>query len=115
MNKQRRNIAIDIDLAPGVYLPDAQAVRLLADVEKTGSINRSAKELGLSYATAWRCLKEAETGLRMPLLAPRKGGAGGGGTRLTPQGSSFVGAYTDMLNEAEQLVSECFRRHFPEL
>lgn len=112
-SSQKWRIAVDIDLPDSGYLPDTQAIRLLADIQRTGSINRSAKGQGLSYATAWRCLKEAESGLGMRLLVPKKGGPGGGGTALTPQGSSFVEKYVAMLDEVEQLVGACFVRYFP--
>lgn len=96
------------------YLPSTQAISLLNGIRKTGSINRSAKALGLSYSTAWRCLKETEDGISIRLLAPQKGGSGGGGTALTPEGSEFVEKYTSMLEEAGQLVIECYMRHFQE-
>ncbi|MDL2274448.1 LysR family transcriptional regulator [Oscillospiraceae bacterium OttesenSCG-928-G22] len=112
-SSQKWQITVDIPPPDGGYLPDTQTVLLLADIQRTGSINRSAKEKRLSYATAWRCLKEAEAGLGMRLLVPQKGGAGGGGTALTPQGRDFVRKYIEMLTEVKRLASECFARYFP--
>lgn len=114
-NGRNQSISISIELENGAYLPDTQAIRLLADIRKTGSISRAANKQEMSYATAWRRLKEAEAALGMTLLLPQKGGARGGGTRLTEQGGSFVVAYINMLNEAERLVGECVARHFPAL
>lgn len=69
---------------------DAQVLLLLQELKETGSINRSAKKAGFSYATAWRRLKDMEAVLAFPLLLPRTGGRGGGGTALTPEGESFL-------------------------
>lgn len=74
------------------YLPEPRAVKLLLDIGKTGSINRSAARLGLSYATAWRCLQRVEEILGLRLLASKKGGRRGGGTALTLEGEAYVRA-----------------------
>ena len=57
--------------------------RLLNAVERAGSINAAADELGLTYRHAWAQLKEMEKIAPFPLLKRTKGGAGGGGTHLT--------------------------------
>lgn len=69
---------------------DAQVLLLLRELRETGSINRSARVAGFSYATAWRRLRGMEAALAFPLLLPRTGGRGGGGTALTPEGESFL-------------------------
>lgn len=42
--------------------------RLLTSVERTGSINSAAKELGLSYRKAWSQLQVMEKSSPFPLL-----------------------------------------------
>lgn len=114
MNSTKK-VSVTIDVAPANvgFIPDAYVVYLLAGIRRTGSINRSAKSLGLSYSTAWRGLREAEDGLGVKLLAPKKGGPGGGGTALTPEGNDLVERYLRMIDEAEQFVNACCRRYFP--
>lgn len=110
---QRLRLAFDIHLPLSAYLPEEQVFRLLANIEKTGSISRSAKAVGMSYSTAWRRLKESEAGLGTELLAHKKGGAGGGGTMLTKEGSIILNKYSKMMEDAEQLVKKCCLEYFP--
>jgi molybdate transport system regulatory protein len=66
---------------------------LLEAVRRTGSLNRAAADLGMSYRAAWRKVRECEERLGIPLLAGTIGGAGGGGSRLTPEGERLVAGY----------------------
>lgn len=113
-NENSRRVSLTIELERGGYLPEPRTLRLLLDIRETGSINRSAGRLGLSYTTAWRCLREAEQKLPIRLLAPQKGGRGGGGTALTPEGDEYVRALGAMLSEAQALVDDCCKRYFPD-
>ena len=65
-------------------------VRLLEAIAETGSISAAAARLGVQYRLAWDRLSEMEAGLGLPLVERRVGGAGGGGARLTPEGSDLV-------------------------
>jgi molybdate transport system regulatory protein len=68
-------------------------VRLLELVQETGSLARAASTLKLSYRRAWGKVKELEANLGMPLVQSEVGGAGGGHTTLTPEGTALVKAY----------------------
>jgi molybdate transport system regulatory protein len=63
---------------------DARFFALLEAVAATGSINRAARTAGFSYRGAWLALEAACNLAHEPLLETLTGGAGGGGTRLTP-------------------------------
>ncbi len=66
---------------------------LLAQIQTTGSIAAAGREMGMSYKRAW-ALVEAMNGLfRAPLVEAVKGGAGGGGARLTETGVQVLNAY----------------------
>jgi molybdate transport repressor ModE-like protein len=63
---------------------DARFFALLQALQDTGSINKAARTAGLSYKGAWLLLETACNLANETLLETATGGAGGGGTRLTP-------------------------------
>ena len=66
---------------------------LLEQIQATGSIAAAGRQMGMSYKRAW-ALVEAMNGLfRAPVVEAVKGGAGGGGARLTETGVQVLGAY----------------------
>jgi len=79
-------------LRAGDVTVDADDVELLAAVDREGSLSAAADALGRSYS---RCQKrvaslEAELG---DLVARERGGAGGGGSRLTDDGRELLARF----------------------
>jgi len=66
---------------------------LLEAVAEHGSISAAAREIGLSYATAWHRLSSMSKAAGVPLLQARAGGRRGGGAKLTAAGVTLVGAW----------------------
>ena len=56
---------------------------ILRTVTETGSINKAAKKLDMSYRRIWSYIHSAEERLGRPLLTKSRGGKGGGGAILT--------------------------------
>jgi len=69
-------------------------VWLLRRVERLGSIQLAAKDMGMSYAKAHRILKRLEQGVGHKLLLRRKGGHERGGAELTSFAQSFLARYS---------------------
>lgn len=77
-------------------------IELLQTIEDEGSLNKAAKSLGMSYRHAWGIIKKLEERLNLELVKSKKGGTGGGGSKLTDQGRKLVKKYNwmnDTLNE----------------
>jgi len=72
---------------------DARFFALLDALHRTGSITRAARTVGLSYKGAWLMLEAAGNLAHAPLLESATGGAGGGGTRLTPAALGLLEAW----------------------
>ena len=68
-------------------------VQLLRAVGETGSLAEAAQRMGLSYRRAWGKVREIERNLGVTLVQSEAGGAGGGGSRLTPEGERLVALY----------------------
>lgn len=71
---------------------------LLRLIQRTGSINASAKEMGVPYRKAWTYIDAMEKRLGFPLVNRLKGGTGGGTSSLTPQAETLLQKF-DLLQE----------------
>ena len=78
---------------------------LLARIEQTGSIAAAGRAMGMSYKRAWARVEEMNAAFRAPLVSSARGGAGGGGAQLTPEGREVLEAYRAMLAAAEQAAA----------
>lgn len=82
--------------------------RLLEAVQQHGSLRAAAGALGISYRKAWGDLRKAEQVLGVKLIEKRRGGKGGGGTRLTGDGKKWVAAYARFRSNVARAVAREF-------
>ena len=85
--------------------------RLLVAVRETGSLNRAASELGMSYRQAWGKIKDTEKRLGFTLLARRVGGKGGGGSTLTDRCLKLLTAYEQFEAELSRTATRLKSRY----
>ena len=76
----------DVAMGPG-------KAELLEGIAATGSIAAAGRRMGMSYRRAWSLVEEMNGMFCCPLVDTAKGGAGGGGAVLTPEGKRVVAAY----------------------
>lgn len=81
---------VELDGTP--IIGDGRAA-LLEAVRRRGSILGAARATGIPYKRAWVHIREAEASLGARLILPVRGGAGGGGTRLSELGERLLAAY----------------------
>jgi molybdate transport system regulatory protein len=79
----------DIALGPG-------KAELLALIGQTGSINKAARRMGMSYMRAWSLVQTMNRCFKQPLVLVARGGEGGGGAELTETGGKVVALYRQM-------------------
>jgi molybdate transport system regulatory protein len=87
-------------------------VRLLVLIDETGSLADPAAGLGLSYRRAWGKVREIEQNLGARLVESAAGGAGGGGSRLTPEGQRLVLLYRRFQEAMRRDLADEFERAF---
>jgi molybdate transport system regulatory protein len=72
---------------------------LLAAIAELGSIRQAAQRLRMSYRRAWEYVRDLEAGARFPVVETQVGGPGGGGARLTAQGTELLQLYQKVHRE----------------
>ncbi len=83
-------------------------VWLLEEIEKTGSINKAAKNLHMSYSKAHRILKRAEEKFGKILLIKKKGGIERGGAQLTDFAKEFIKSYKEFQKSIKDFANKKF-------
>ncbi|OEU65773.1 MAG: ModE family transcriptional regulator [Desulfovibrio sp. S3730MH75] len=84
--------------------------QLLEQIEKLGSLNKAAKELGMSYRAAWGRLKNTEEVLGDALVLRTRGRKG---ASLTPLGERVLEEYRQWAKEVENFAVMTARKSFP--
>ena len=73
-------------------------VELLELIEKTGSISKAAKSMGMSYKKAWEMIATVNKQAVRPLVLLKVGGEKGGGSVITDEARELI-AYHAQLRE----------------
>lgn len=82
--------------------------QLLHEISGGASLNLAARKLGMSYRHAWGTIKEMERISGKKIVEMQRGGAGGGGTRLTEFGETILRQYDERSKALENLLKEDF-------
>lgn len=78
---------------------------LLERIRDTGSIAAAGREMGMSYKRAWQLVETLNAMFRDPLVESTRGGAKGGGARVTDAGEAVLGEYRALETEARRAGS----------
>ena len=79
-------------------------IDLLEAIDRFGSITRAAREVGVSYKTAWDAVDAMNNAAERPLVERAAGGLGGGGTVLTDEGKETVRLYRVLQEEHQEFI-----------
>ena len=85
---------------------------ILRAIERTGSINKAAAELKMSYRHAWSYIKSAEERLGKPLIEKVRGGKNGGGAYLTDFAKELIKKYDLLNNEIQKFADKKYMEIF---
>lgn len=84
-------------------------IELLMAIKKTGSINKAAKEVPMSYKSAWETIEAMNNLSINPIVQKEIGGSGGGGTKLTEYGENLLKTYHLLKEEQKKFVENLNR------
>lgn len=93
------------------FLGDGR-IKMLDAIERNGSINAAAKDLGLSYRKIWAQLQVMEEHAPFKLLERRTGGKGGGGTCLTPATQKLLRSFRNLREQVNLAADRGFEEIF---
>jgi len=65
-------------------------VELLQLIEETGSLNKAAKRMDMSYKKAWEMITALNTQTARPLVVLQTGGKKGGGATITGEAKQLI-------------------------
>ncbi|MDR0250141.1 MAG: TOBE domain-containing protein [Burkholderiales bacterium] len=99
-----------VERGPHVFLGRGR-VDLLEKINISHSIAEAARQLGMSYKTAWDMINAMNNLADQPLVVRAKGGRQGGGTVLTDYGQQVIAHYRAMEQEYETMLATLERRH----
>jgi molybdate transport system regulatory protein len=94
-------LTIRLDLDSGSSIGPGK-VGLLEAVDEQGSTRKAAIRMGMSFRQAWLLLQELEETFGAAVTETVRGGAGGGGTRLTELGRWVIAHYRHIERVAER-------------
>lgn len=87
---------------------------LLERIDRCESIRTATTEMKIAYSKAWTMLRSCEAALGYPLIQRKVGGAGGGGSTLTPEGRSLLERYRRWEADCKAYAKEHLVEIFPE-
>ena len=96
---QTTGVRLRVVLAPGVALGPGKA-DLLDGIRETGSIAAAGRRMKMSYRRAWSLVEAMNAAFEAPVVETSRGGAEGGGARLSETGEAVLALYRRMQDEA---------------
>lgn len=86
--------------------------QLLKGVSETGSLNKAAKTMEMSYSQAHTLFKTLSKRLGFPLIMGRTGGVDGGGTVVTEEAKELMKKYEAFMSECDSFIQSTFQKYF---
>lgn len=99
-----------IETDEGIIISEGR-IRLLKLIEATGSLNKAAKEMNISYQKAWKLVDASNKASREPLVATQIGGNKGGGTVITPYGKLLIESFEKINKECWNFLDLQLEKH----
>ncbi len=85
-------------------------VELLERIHRTGSIQKAAAEMKMSYRQAWQMVQEINERAGRPYVEKHLGGKGGGGALVTEAGLKAVAEFNLMERRIQEKVQAEFQK-----
>lgn len=93
-------LRLRIVFAPGAMIGPGKA-DLLDGIARTGSIAAAGRDMGMSYKRAWQLVETMNAMFAAPVVESSRGGARGGGARVTETGQAVLADYRAAVSAAK--------------
>lgn len=101
------DLSITVSETTSLAVEQVALLRAIADV---GSISKAAKQVGISYKTAWDRVDTMNNMSEQALVSRSVGGAKGGGTALTPLGIKIIKGFDAIQEEHNAMLERLGRK-----
>ena len=81
-------------------------IKILESIRDGGSISSAAREMRMSYRSAWLLVDSMNSQFRQPVVSTSTGGTGGGSATLTEFGATVIRRYRAMERAARKAISK---------
>ena len=81
-------------------------IKILESIRDGGSISNAAREMRMSYRSAWLLVDSMNSQFRQPVVSTSTGGTGGGSATLTEFGATVIRRYRAMERAARKAISK---------
>lgn len=98
------NYKVWLESDTGKFILGEGTARLLHAIEERGSLSEAARSLEISYAHAWRKIREIEKNLGKKVVERKRGGKAGGSSALTREGRVLVKEYERLKMAVENVL-----------
>jgi len=87
------------------YILGEGTAELLLKVKELKSISEAANYCNISYAHAWRKIREIEKSSGQEIISKTRGGKGGGHSELTPFGEKILEEFLKTRKDIEKYIA----------
>ena len=87
------------------YILGEGTAQLLLKVKELKSISEAANYCNISYAHAWRKIREIEKSSGQEIISKTRGGKGGGHSELTPFGEKILEEFLKTRKDIEMYIT----------
>jgi molybdate transport repressor ModE-like protein len=108
----RPRLEFKLQIALDEPIFDSASARFLELIQLTGSMQMACSCVHMSYSKGWNTINHIEKQLGIPVLRRMRGGAEGGGSRLTAEGEELLRRFQGMKCEISKQGDEIFRNWF---
>jgi molybdate transport system regulatory protein len=95
----RLYLSSDRPLGPG-------KIKILETIRDGGSISGAAREMRMSYRSAWLLVDSMNSQFKQPVVSTVLGGRGGGSATLTPFGATLIERYRSMERATRRAIAK---------
>ena len=95
----RLYLSSDRPLGPG-------KIRILETIRDGGSISQAAREMRMSYRSAWLLVDSMNALFRQPVVTTSLGGRGGGSATVTDFGADVIRRYRSMESATRRAIAK---------
>ncbi|HLY68966.1 MAG TPA: hypothetical protein VKR53_04510 [Puia sp.] len=81
-------------------------MELLERIEASGSINKAAKQMGMSYKKSWEIINRLNKNAARSLVETKAGGKKGGGSSISPEAKQLIAQYKKMRKKFELFLEK---------